>query len=68
MLLVMLYEAMFFIVIILGLGSGYFLTLRMKRTVESSGGVDTKIADEEAAATEAKDPTCQCTSPCCENS
>jgi hypothetical protein len=41
MLLVMLYEGLFFIAILLGLGSGYFMTLRMKRaekTKNSDGG------------------------------
>ena len=70
MLLIMLYEGMFFIAIILGLGTGYFASLRMKRDTAQSflNDVDTKNTDEEAAAVEARDPTCDCTSPCCENS
>ena len=75
MLLVMLYEAGFFIAIILGLGTGYFFSLRMKRASQANGDMSTKVIStggdaEEAGCCAVKkgaDQSCQCTSPCCEN-
>ena len=79
MLLVMLYEAMIFIAIVLGLGTGYFVVLRLNRHLKLHGGnkkhdevsdesslVKKEISsDSDQNSSENLDATHKSLSPCC---
>ena len=72
MLLVMLYEAGIFIAIVLGLGTGYFMVLRSKRSMnknkaqaEDSSPLPSKMAQTPGKHVE--DSTLTASSPCCDN-
>lgn len=79
MLLVMLYEAMIFIAIVLGLGTGYFMVLRLNRRFKKHGGAanhddeseGSTVVKKEASSdsdhnsSEALDATHKAISPCC---
>jgi len=79
MLLVMLYEAMIFIAIVLGLGTGYFVVLRLNRrfkkhreeAIQEAESEDTvlvkKVAssDSDHNSSEELDATHKSLSPCC---
>jgi hypothetical protein len=79
MLLVMLYEAMVFVVIVVGLGTGYFVVLRVNRCIAqqqstSKGEGDMAESDENRSCSKGctpssygsiHDETCETNSPCC---
>lgn len=71
MLLVMLYEAMIFIAIVLGLATGYFIVLRLKRrnSRQSRNAEDPSVVSKvpSESSDQKKDFTFEASTPCCQH-